>query len=443
MLDKSMTRSILDQPLPKKALLRVAEKVRNGDRVAAELVDPFLSHKFPETSSFGRFMLKVAAGLTLFFASVLVIFPEVGEFLINILPGFFLLPERAAKALDYVWGLVGKPVGKQHLMYHLPNIIIYAFGVAGIRQLWRRLNKNNWKDRVEEAQEKLTEAIAAGTGRFSFPPGFSLLFTGDGDQVAKSLVVDDPIIGPTLASKQPLYTQLWGKFDNAEGDDGFIRVLDQFNSEEAGEYVLFPVVDEHLFLPGTQEFDIAPHRVEIAVRRFRDYEKQNGWTQKKIVIVGDKEQRSRFVTSSRDGNVASPNDEVSLRTIAADFENVTVADPTDITLRKIVEIADGRQIFFRASDHGAEKYSAEFYHRLSLLRYAPTREENLVVGYDISDLETEHQVVSQKHTAYLPVILSRDVFDLLSKRYLQDGTYIFVPRLVKQELQRLVAESSI
>ena len=65
----------------------------------------------------------------------------------------------------------------------------------------------------------------------------------------------------------------------------------------------------------------------------------------------------------------------------------------------------------------------------------------MTVGYDISDLETEHQVLAQNHEEYLPVILSRSVFDLLSKKYLQDGTYVFVPRLVKRELQKLVAES--
>lgn len=384
-------------------------------------------------------MLKVAAYISLFFASVLVIFPEVGEYLISVLPDFFLLPERAAKALDYVWGLVGKPVGKQHLMYHLPNIIIYAFGVAGVRQLWRRINKDNWRDKVEDAQTKLKADIAAGTARFDFSTGFSLLFTGQGDQVAKSLVVDDPLIGPTFASSKPPYTRLWGEFQNSDGDEGFERVVEQFNVEEAGEYVLFPVVDEHLFLPGPHEYDIPPHRVEIAVRRIREFENQNGWAQKKIVIVGDKEQFSHFVTCSKDGTLASPNDTVSLRTIADEYENVIVADPTDITLRKIIETAQGREILFRASDQGAEKYSAEFYHRLSLLEYTPTSTDRLVVGYDISDLETEHQVLAQKDTDYLPVILSRDVFDLLSKSYLREGNFIFVPALVKRELQRLVA----
>ena len=438
-LPNTYREDIMNQTITKATLIKVAKMIKNGDRIDVEFVTPFLAHKFQESSALSKIMLKVAAGISLFFASVLVIFPEVGEKLIEILPGYFLLPERAAKALDYIWGLVGKPVGKQHLMYHLPNIIIYAFGVAGVRQLLRQIHKNNWKDLVEASQEQLRKTISEGTARFTFPKGFSLLFIGDGDQIARSLVVDDAYIGPTLSSKRPLYTNLWGEYQVALGDEGFGRALDRFNAEDAGEYVLFPVVDDHIFLPGMLEFDIAPHRVEIAVRRIREYEKEQGWVPKRIVIVGDKEQKSRFVTAYSDGRVKSMDDDVSLRTIAAEYKNVIIADPTDITLRKIIDIADGRRIYFRASDQGAEKYAQAFYHRLSLLGYEPSNDKILTVGYDISDLETEHQVVSQRQSDYLPVILSREVFDLLSKSYLQDGTYIFVPRLVKQELQELVA----
>lgn len=429
----------MSQPLSKTTLIQVAQAIRNGERIDANLVEPFLSHKVHEQSEFGRFMLKIAAGLSLFFASVLVIFPEVGEWLISVLPGFFLLPDRLARALDYVWGLVGKPVGKNHLMYHLPNIIIYAFGVAGLRQLWRKIHKSNWKDQVIAAQARLEEMVNDGTGRFVFPPGFSLLFTGNGDKVAESLVVDDPLIGPTFSTVPPLHTRLWGRYRPGEGDEAFERALERVNAQEAGEFVLFPVVDEHLFLPGPLEYDLAPHRVEIAVRRMRAFEEARGWARKRIVIVGDKEQCSVFVTACDSGRVEADDARVSLRTIAEDYADVIVADPTDITLTRIIEIADGRQIYFRASDQGAEKYSDAFYHRLKLLDYTPTRDATLTVGYDISDLETEHQVVSRHDSAYLPVILSRDVFDLLSRNYLRDGSYIFVPALVKRELQRLVA----
>jgi hypothetical protein len=426
--------------LSKSTLVQLSDKIRAEKRIPADMVEPFLSHAFPETTPFGRFMLRVAAYISLFFASVLVIFPEVGEFLIATLPSFFLLPERIAKALDYVWGLVGEPVGKQHLMYHLPNIIIYAFGVAGIRKLWRRLNKNNWRDRVEKAQAKLGKAVSDGSLRAEFPSGFSVLFTGHGDRMARSLVVDDPLIGPTLQVTQPTYTPLWGRFAPDEGYDAFKRALDQFNCEAAGEFVLFPVVDEHLFLPGAREFDMAPHRVEIAVRRIREYERRAGLTRKRVIIVGDREQSSAFVTVSREGREHQGEDVVSLRTIEEDYEDVIVADPTEITLQRIVGFADGRQILFRASDVGVEKYAADFYRRLALLGHQPHREGALIIGYDISDLETEHQIVAKAHVDYLPVILSRDVFEQLSERHLKDNAYIFVPDLVKAELQRLVSE---
>ncbi len=428
----------MDHNLKKPALLKLAKATRDGARIEAGLVKPFLDHKFQETSQTGKIMLKVAAAISLFFASVLVIFPEVGEMLIDFLPGFFLLPERLATALDYVWGLVGKPVGKRHLMYHIPNIIIYAFGVAGVRQLWRRINKNNWKDLVEDSQEKLRKIIAEGAGRFAYAPGFSLMFVGEGDQIGKSLVLDDPIIGATICSRCQPYTDLWGKYETSEGEEGFVRVLDQFNAEDAGEYVLFPVQDENLFLPGEFEYDIPPHRVDIAVRRIREYETGKKWDPKRIIIIGDKEQKSRFSTASSDGRLDALHDDISLQTVAESYENILVFDPTDATLLKIIEIADGREILFRASDQGIEKYSQRFFARLALLGYEPSSSESLTVGYDISDLETEHQVVSQKKSAYLPVILSRDVFDGLLNTHLQNDAYIFVPRLVKQELQKLV-----
>lgn len=425
-------------PLTKKSLIALAQRVNANDKIPAEQIGPFLSYSFPETSPFGKFMLRVAAWISLFFASVLVIFPEVGEWLIKVLPDFFLLPERLAKALDYVWGLIGKPVKKQHLMYHLPNIIIYSFGAVGLRQLIRKINKNNWKDIVIDAQEALQKKIDAGSAHISFAPGFSLLFTGDGDQVAKSMVKDDPLIGVTLASQRQPHTNLWGKYCTADGEDGFETAMNQFNAAEAGEYVLFPVVDDQLFLPGPSDYDIPPHRVEIAVQRIREHEREEGWDKKRIVIVGDQEQTSRFVTSSPTGPIEEDQDIVSLRGISEEYEHVIIADPTDITLKRIIEIADGRRIHFHASEKGSDRYAEAFFNRLKLLNYEPTTDGTLTVGYDITDLETEHQIVSRRRDQYLPVILSRNVFDLLSNHYLEDGNYIFVPRLVKDELMRLV-----
>ncbi|MGI9400589.1 MAG: hypothetical protein ACR2O0_04985, partial [Rhizobiaceae bacterium] len=362
----------MNQKLAKNDLIRFATAINKGDRIDAGLVRPFVDFNFEESSPLSRFMLKGAAALSFFFASVLVIFPEVREYLISVLPSYFELSDRIANSLDFVWGLVGKPVKKNHLMYHLPNIIIFAFGAAGIRQLWRKIQKNHWKDQVLKAQEKLNSMIGEGTGRFKFPNGFSLLFVGEGDQIARSLTIDDPVLGVTIASQKQAYTDLWGKYETGEGEEGFSRVLEQVNAVDAGEYVLFPIIYEHLFLPGPGDYDVAPHRIDIAVSRIREFETQNGWKKKPIIIVGDKEQKSSFVTASRTGPIDSESVEVSLRTIAAKYDNITVLDSTEATLRKIIEIADGRQILFRSSDQGVGRYREEFYRRLSLLDYNPT-----------------------------------------------------------------------
>ena len=428
----------MGQPLTKRDLIKIATAVNNGAKIEAGLVKPFVDFKFEESSALSRLMLKSAAAISFFFASVLVIFPEIREYLISVLPSYFELSDRVANSLDFIWGLVGSPVKKNHLMYHLPNIIIFAFGAAGVRQLWRKLHKNHWRDQVLKAQEKLKTMAQEGTGRFNFPKGFSLLFVGEGDQIARSLTIDEPGLGVTIASQKQPYTDLWGKYETGEGEEGFARVLEQVNAVDAGEYVLFPIIYEHLFLPGPGDYDVAPHRVDIAVSRIRDFEKQNGWDKKPIIIVGDKEQKSSFVTASRTGPIDSENVEISLRTIANKYDNITVLDSTEATLRKIIEIADGRQILFRSSGQGVGRYSEEFYHRLTLLDYQPSRDDTLTIGYDISDLETEHQVVSQKQSAFLPVILSRDVFDGLIKNHLHEKPYIFVPHLIKQELKELV-----
>lgn len=88
--------------LSKRELITLSEIVETGRHFPAPRLAAFQAHNFPETSRFGKMMLKLAAYISLFFASVLVIFPEVGEWLIMVLPDFFLLPERLAKALDYV-----------------------------------------------------------------------------------------------------------------------------------------------------------------------------------------------------------------------------------------------------------------------------------------------------------------------------------------------------
>ena len=76
----------MEPTLPKNTLIRIAKAIENNERIDPGMVDPFLEHKFVELSPFNKFMLKVAALISLFFASVLVIFP----FFFAIRPAFLV-----------------------------------------------------------------------------------------------------------------------------------------------------------------------------------------------------------------------------------------------------------------------------------------------------------------------------------------------------------------
>lgn len=94
----------MENILAKKILIRIAKSINNDEMIDANYVEPFLGHRFEEASKTSRMMVKLAAALSFFFASILVIYPEVGEKLIDVLPGYFLLPERIANSLDFIWG---------------------------------------------------------------------------------------------------------------------------------------------------------------------------------------------------------------------------------------------------------------------------------------------------------------------------------------------------
>ena len=73
----------------------------------------------------------------------------------------------------------------------------------------------------------------------------------------------------------------------------------------------------------------------------------------------------------------------------------------------------------------------------------PVLDEHLFLpgmeDFDVARTASISRCAGSENT-YLPVILSREVFDELVKSRLQDHAHIFVPRLVKERLQKLVSE---
>lgn len=64
--------------------------------------------------------------------------------------------------MDYLWSILSNPIEKQNIVYHLPNIVLYSFGIVGIKNLLERLERKTWLDKVFDAQEILKERVKNG-----------------------------------------------------------------------------------------------------------------------------------------------------------------------------------------------------------------------------------------------------------------------------------------
>ncbi len=62
-------------------------------------------------------------------------------------------------AIDYVWSIIGKTVKQSNIIYHIPNVILYSFGVIGVKKLFEYLRKKTWLDKVEEAKTLINKNI--------------------------------------------------------------------------------------------------------------------------------------------------------------------------------------------------------------------------------------------------------------------------------------------
>lgn len=167
-----------------------------------------------------------------------------------------------------------------------------------------------------------------------------------------------------------------------------------------------------------------------------------GWNTKRIIIIGDKEHKSIVQSEDQHKVVPKSEDVISLGSITGKYANVTLLDPSDIVLKKVLELADGRKIVFRATKEGIAEYKDRFYNRLSLLGYKPHADKKgiLTIGYDIFEDQTEQQTLSRRIDDYYPVVLSKNVHDALLRNGYKRDEFLYVPDLVLETLTKAAAE---
>lgn len=428
----------------KKRLVRISKKVGKNHPLTPSEIDYLLSFEKSDKEPTPIWLAKILAlPASLFLGFLFTVYPEFFQNLTNALPSWTNFNPKLLAGIDYIWDIIGEPVKKANIIYHIPNIVLYSFGVVGVKKLLDAVNQRSWLENVLFAKKALSENIESGNLRLQMKKGHSLLFVGKGDFIGAQFALNhDNSETVTISLNKPPYTPIWNRYDTETLYEDLKNVLDRSDAESAGEYVFFPVSDTEVFLPGEKSFDLAPHKIDILCQNIRTIEKEERWKAKRIIIIGDKFHKSFVQSEDERGVVKKSGDTIMLSTIAQKYKNVTVIDPTDVVLKKIIDIAAGRKIVFRATKEGLAEYKKRFYNRLKQLGYKEKKGKMgiLTIGYDLFEDQTEQQTLSRKIDDYFPVVLSKSVHDALLRNGSKKSEFLYVPDLVLSVLTKAAKE---
>lgn len=424
-----------------KELLLIAERIKKKESVLPSDAEKICSFKLSDKQNkVTGFLLKIALPASIALGMSQAAFPQFYTGLVAKLPAWTNMSNNLMNAVDYVWAIIGKPVKQNNIIYHVPNIFLYSFGVIGVKKLFEFVRRKSWLDKVTEAKDILEKQMDKGIFNYELKPHHSLLFVGRGDFIGEQFSIrsniDDAI---TLASIKPVYTNHWVKYDTSNSFTLLEKALIHGDAQSCGEYILFPVRDTELFLPGEREYDIAPEKVEVLIHTIRDIEKVNNWDPKRIIIVGDRKQITCVRTETKKSVVENSTEDISLISIDKDIRKVTIVDSTDLVMKEILRRYPDRKIYLRTSLDGSTQYKKRFFDRLDELGYNDDAESKLsvVIGYDISEEQVERETFRSKLQEYLPVILSKDTHDAILRKGYTKEQFIYVPDLVLAELKKI------
>jgi hypothetical protein len=428
----------------KSELINIAKKVEAQEKLTPKEVSALLQFENQkEESSFFAFLGKAALPLSILLGISIAVFPHYFEEVTLGMPSWTNLSDEMLAGINFIWNILSDPVEENNILYHLPNIVLYSFGILGVKKLFDALDRKTWRDKVLEAQIQVKKHLAEGTVNFALKPGHSILFVGNGDYIGMQLCLNtdqDNLI--TISQEKPRYTDIWNFYSAETLFEDLQNVLKRSDAATAGEYLFFPVKDDQIFLPGPTSYDLSPHKLDILCQNIRTIEKASNWSVKRIIIIGDKHHTSFVESQDRTKTIKNSEDSITLESIAQKYENVTLLDPTDIVLQKIVSIAKGRKIVFRATREGIAEYKARFFERLSEMGYpeTPTKPGILTIGYDLFEDQTEQQMLSRKIDDYFPVVLSKNVYDALIRNGYKRSEFLYVPDLVLKEVAQEASE---
>lgn len=427
-----------------KQLLDISARVKANKPVSPVEADILSSFEIPEKESkMHKILATIALPGSIILGMSMAGFPVFYENLVSHLPNWTNMSEGLAAGVDYIWSIIGEPIEKNNIIYHIPNVILYSFGVIGIKKVVEYIRKKTWLDKVNDAKTILSERLTKGVVNYNLVDGHSLLFVGNGDFIGEQFSMDcKPEESIILATRAQHHTPHWLYYDPASTFQSLQSTLDLADAYNCGEYIMFPIIDTEIFLPGAGQYDLSPEKVEVIIQAIRDIEKIKGWPAKRIIIVGDKKQTSCIQTENIKGVLEGTIELVSLESVQKRFEKIIVIDATDLVIETILKKFPDRRIFFRSSVDGGAAYKQRFYDRLKEFGYIddPENKYSLVVGYDLYDEQVERESLATNLQEYLPVVLSHEVHDALIRNEYKSDDFIYVPDLVLNKLKEMSSD---
>lgn len=163
---------------------------------------------------------------------------------------------------------------------------MYSFGILGIKSIIDSIHYRSWLNTVLEGQGVLKQQLEQGTVAYHLKPGFSVLFVGKGDFIGMQFVLRHSSNTTfILSERKQKYTNVWNKYVNDDHYSNLNTIMTRSYLQSAGEYILFPVKDDQIFLPSQSAYDIPPYQIDLLYQDIRSIEQKTSGRQSRLLSL--------------------------------------------------------------------------------------------------------------------------------------------------------------
>lgn len=384
-----------EAPLDSRQLGGIIVDINAGNRMPLRTVREFLGTPIDAVTNFESSKIDKLVP-TVLGVGYIALFGVVKTYQEN-LPSFGTLPQLAHNVLQAVHNISTNSADTPAIRDHLPFILgETAAGWLGLRTALpklRNFSKNKAANAAINAQDTLSKRVESGTMPYQLPEGATVALVGNGDPLASELSRLHP--DSVLQIAHSKVDGLWTHLPKDASLKATFEAFDKANIENAGEIMILPTVEQHQFLPGADNHDMSVDGIVAQINSIDEYCKAHGIPPKKVIVVGSKQQTESYVATAQDGTITEQETETLEQRleelITMRGGKIEILDPTEIIMDKIVQLAEGRNIIFKATEESTKLYGNRFVEALNRQEYTVEDEgEPVTVRYNITDIPTRN-----------------------------------------------------